>query len=65
MAKFKSGDFVQLKSGGPKMTVTGPAEFKPGYYACKWFAGTKLNHGQFAGEELQAYDEAADKKTKK
>lgn len=63
-AKFKSGDFVQLKSGGPKMTVTEWQDFR-NHYLCKWFAGTKLNSGSFAPDELQPYDEALDKKAKK
>jgi uncharacterized protein YodC (DUF2158 family) len=53
--KFKSGDFVQLRSGGPKMTVTDLA-YK-GHYNCKWFAGSKLNQGVFAEDEIQPYPE--------
>jgi uncharacterized protein YodC (DUF2158 family) len=59
--KFKSGDFVQLKSGGPKMTVTDLAYTS--HYNCKWFAGSKLNQGVFAEDELQPYQE--DKKAEK
>ena len=53
--KFKSGDAVQLKSGGPRMTVTERAH--TGNYQCKWFAGSKLNNGYFAEEELQSHQE--------
>ena len=35
MAEFKVGDVVQLKSGGPEMTVTGPAN--SGNVLCAWF----------------------------
>jgi len=60
---FMSGDAVQLKSGGPKMTVSGlTGRHRPGYYDCKWFAGSKLNEGSFAEEELQLYKEDAGKK---
>jgi uncharacterized protein YodC (DUF2158 family) len=35
---FKVGDVVKLKSGGPKMTVAGPAVSKiAGYISCSWF----------------------------
>jgi uncharacterized protein YodC (DUF2158 family) len=58
MAKqFKNGDFVQLKSGGPKMTVSRTREYD-GYYECKWFAGSKLNQGFFAPDELQTHEDA-------
>jgi len=65
MARFASGDAVQLKSGGPKMTVSGPVGYRPGYYHCKWFAGSKLNEGQFAEDELQPYAEDSGKKAQK
>jgi uncharacterized protein YodC (DUF2158 family) len=60
--KFKSGDAVQLKSGGPKMTVSGLAEFRPGHYKCKWFAGSKLSDGTFNEDEIQLYQEEGGKK---
>jgi uncharacterized protein YodC (DUF2158 family) len=68
MAKFKEGDIVQLKSGGPKMTVSsieGPemtlssihtsasTEDRPLYH-CRWFAGSKLQDGNFSESVLQA-----------
>lgn len=59
--KYKGGDFVQLKSGGPKMTVSTYNQFN-GSYECKWFVGTKLNHGYFSEGELQPYQEGSDKK---
>ena len=54
--KFKSGDAVQLKSGGPKMTISKNSHIT-GSYDCKWFAGSKLNVGTFAEDELQPYQE--------
>jgi uncharacterized protein YodC (DUF2158 family) len=43
---FKAGDVVQLKSGGPKMTVEKVANYSLGdkpelKAACVWFEGTK------------------------
>lgn len=51
MAKFKEGEIVQLKSGGPKMTIKEVfgADDK---YMCQWFAGSKLNEGFFTQESL-------------
>lgn len=41
MATFKIGDVVQLKSGGPKMTITNPdvdCVYPTGrWIQCKWF----------------------------
>ena len=53
--EFQTGDIVQLKSGGPTMTVralleTGPYE---GEYSCQWFAGKKLEAGHFLPESLK------------
>jgi len=42
--EFKPGDVVQLKSGGPKMTVDTVAAFMSGgnpQAKCVWFDGTK------------------------
>lgn len=49
---FKAGDIVQLKSGGPRMTI---AELLPGgsKYRCEWFVGTKREFGHFAPESLE------------
>jgi uncharacterized protein YodC (DUF2158 family) len=45
------GDIVQLKSGGPNMTV---AVLTGTSVRCKWFAGAKLEDGHFDMEMLQA-----------
>lgn len=49
--KFKTGDIVVLKSGGPEMTVRDKAS-NGGYY-CQWFAGKKLESGHFPEDSLQ------------
>ena len=49
-AKFKVGDTVQLKSGGPEMTVE--RAFDDHDYRCQWFAGKKLEAGVFPEESL-------------
>ena len=49
--KFKSGDIVMLKSGGPNMTIDSRDEYS-NYYHCHWFAGGKLQSGSFAEDTL-------------
>lgn len=46
------GDLVQLKSGGPVMTVK-TVSSPEGSYTCQWFAGKKLEFGHFPGESLK------------
>jgi uncharacterized protein YodC (DUF2158 family) len=53
--QFKVGDVVRLKSGGPKMTVTG---YGPGLsgvvlVACTWFDGAKAWHDKFPVEAVE------------
>jgi uncharacterized protein YodC (DUF2158 family) len=49
--KFDTGIIVELKSGGPKMTVAGLDERRgtpdPNTYKCQWFGGKKLESGFF------------------
>lgn len=52
MENLKLGDTVQLKSGGPIMTVGGQTE--GGSLICHWFAGSDLKHGTFRREQLKA-----------
>ena len=47
--RFKTGDQVQLKSGGPTMTVD---DVIGGTVNCQWFSGAKLNHGSFESGSL-------------
>lgn len=48
---FKVGDIVQLKSGGPKMTVSGVLD--KGNYTCTWFRGATHESGYFNENVLQ------------
>jgi uncharacterized protein YodC (DUF2158 family) len=54
--EFKIGDVVQLKSGGPKMTVTsvGVEHYseKP-VVSCVWFVETKESRGNFPPDALR------------
>jgi uncharacterized protein YodC (DUF2158 family) len=51
--KFKPGDVVELKSGGPAMTVAGEEEF--GELMCTWFDGKKKMDATFEPEQLKPY----------
>ena len=59
--KYKIGDVVMLKSGGPKMTVSSvPRDPDPNvlsdrgssWYSCSWFKGGSLEHGTFSEDLL-------------
>jgi uncharacterized protein YodC (DUF2158 family) len=50
MAQFKVGDVVQLKSGGPKMTVE---EIRGDGLLCCWFAGAEKKFGDFPADALE------------
>ncbi|MGV5004841.1 YodC family protein [Acinetobacter variabilis] len=56
--KYQIGDIVKLNAGGPEMAIK---ETQPGYpsgkqffgtYRCQWFAGKKLDHGDFPEDSL-------------
>ena len=56
--EFAVGTIVKLKSGGPDMTIkevfTNFEDKKPtGSYKCQWFAGKKLEDGNFPGDSLE------------
>jgi uncharacterized protein YodC (DUF2158 family) len=54
--KFKPSDIVQLKSGGPAMTVeTVSSNYDGTIYRCSWFAGAKDCMKSFVEEALQPY----------
>lgn len=56
-SKFKPGDLVELKSGGPVMTVERVSELgRDASYFCSWFAGAKDNHKSFAEAALKLSD---------
>jgi len=48
--KFKLGDIVQLKSGGPTMTVDSEGKSE---LACLWFAEAELKDGRFSATSLK------------
>lgn len=57
--KFATGDVVQLKSGGPKMTVKKVTEgFDEESIECQWFSGSKLQDGWFRPESLVKVEES-------
>ena len=56
---FKPGDIVQLKSGGPAMTVSELKEHHmtrkfDGYY-CEWFKGASKERAHFEEDTLKPY----------
>ena len=62
MVAFKVGDLVQLKSGGPVMTVIalpGSHASVHAFYKCSWFAGKRHASGYFPPEALQPAKEEA------
>ena len=59
--KFATGDIVQLKSGGPQMTVEEVSEdYIAGeeFVQCQWFSGSKLQDGWFRPESLAKIEES-------
>lgn len=51
---WKPGDVVQVKSGGPPMTVAG--EDQLGMVICEWFVGTNQKTGTFNHPVLKKYE---------
>ena len=54
MEELKIGDVVQLKSGGPKMTICRTGDYSPagpaqGAY-CEWFDGNEKKKSVFEGK---------------
>jgi uncharacterized protein YodC (DUF2158 family) len=57
MNEFKIGDLVQLKSGGPAMTVTEtPEDMGSSAVWCKWFANNKTESDSFPPLALKMAD---------
>jgi uncharacterized protein YodC (DUF2158 family) len=50
---FELGEVVKLKSGGPDMTVKAVPTATTKRYYCQWFAGKKLEQGEFPPESLE------------
>jgi len=66
--RFKLGDTVRLKAGGPVMSVATLPDYSrlPSYsevtsmpYRCQWFAGKKLEDGYFHEDQLEQAAPAA------
>ena len=57
-ASFNVGDIVKLKSGGPEMTIRSVPSQHADYYICQWFAGKKLEHGNFPCDTLESVDKS-------
>jgi uncharacterized protein YodC (DUF2158 family) len=59
LEQFKVGDVVQLKSGGPRMTIMRVED--GGYYFCKWFDNKgAIGQGEFPGAALIEVPEDSD-----
>lgn len=56
MQEFQKGDIVQLKSGGPKMTVS-DFQHHSGHIVVKWFAGSKMESAAVSPDAIQPYIE--------
>jgi uncharacterized protein YodC (DUF2158 family) len=55
-ATFQQGDVVQLKSGGPSMTVR-PVVGSPDLFFCQWFGrGNKLESAMVHASCLRSAD---------
>lgn len=52
---FENGTVVQLKSGGPLMTIDSFDEDRQQYY-CEWFVKDQRQAGHFSGTSLQKYE---------
>lgn len=50
MNEFKTGDVVNLKGNGPRMTIESISSMG---IDCVWFDGAELNHGHFNGDMLE------------
>ncbi len=61
MPGLKVGDVVQLKSGGPKMTIASTKSNAAGVL-CTWFDGNEVKSSRFPADAL-AGSKAAPKKT--
>jgi uncharacterized protein YodC (DUF2158 family) len=56
-ARWKTGDKVQLNSGGSPMTVREYDPKKPGHVICDWRDGTKAKNGSYLEMQLKEYED--------
>lgn len=58
---YEIGKLVTLKSGGPTMTIKSEKRNHRdewlGTYECQWFAGKKLERGEFPHDSLNVVEE--------
>ncbi|MEC3860439.1 DUF2158 domain-containing protein [Mesobacterium sp. TK19101] len=55
-SKFSPGDIVQLKSGGPAMTVSKVNDSMGSQtYTCEWFKGASNERAVFQEDTLKEY----------
>lgn len=59
MADFQEGDIVQLKSGGPKMTVGGYMSGTSSSVSCTWFVKETPQHKYFNEKALKKVEDDA------
>ncbi len=57
MSEFKEGMVVQLKSGGPKMTVVGLSPEYEKSIVCEWFVEKEVKSGLFHPASLDVVEE--------
>jgi uncharacterized protein YodC (DUF2158 family) len=59
---FNIGDVVELKSGGPAMTVEETVQLHLGtkgeFVKCQWFGGKKLEYGTFPVPSVKRAEKA-------
>jgi uncharacterized protein YodC (DUF2158 family) len=65
MPEFQIGDVVQLKSGGPKMTIHGPGNRNVGehetHYLCTWFKEDEPQFQAFRKDALMKFEDKSGK----
>jgi len=62
--QFKPGDQVQLKSGGPVMTVVGDSDTTQGDVLCRWFDDKNVvQEHTFTDPELKTYERPSVRRT--
>lgn len=54
-SEYAVGTIVKLKSGGPEMTIQSKRDLTLDkfLYRCQWFAGKKLESGEFPPDSLE------------